>query len=180
MLRAVGEATEVIDTYLDDVHEDRVLDENGTVRWGSGEGRIDRVELLDRDGQSVRTVRTGDPLTIRLHYALDEPIDKPVFGLSINTLEGATVTGPNTRQAGAVPDRLEGTGFVDYRVDEFMLVAGTYDLTVSIFDYSCTHPYDYRQRVIRFDVERGTPAEEYGVMALGGVWEGSSVRGLES
>jgi ABC-2 type transport system ATP-binding protein len=179
VLRAVGESTEVIDRYLDDVHEDRVLDDNGTVRWGSGEGRIERVELLDRRGEAITSVRTGDPMTIRLHYALNEPLDKPVFGFAINTLEGATVTGPNTRQAGAVPDRLEGSGFVDYRVDRVMLIAGTYDLTVSIFDYSCSHPYDFRQRIVRFDVDRGNPAEEYGVMALGGVWEGS-VRAVDS
>ena len=54
-----------------------------------------------------------------------------------------------------------------------MLAPGTYDLSVSLYDYSCSHAFDFRHRTLRFDVERGDPAEEHGVMALGGTWEGA-------
>jgi ABC-2 type transport system ATP-binding protein len=175
-LRAVGPAGEVIDSYIADVHVDRIADGEHGSRWGSGEGRIEHVELLGADGREVGTLHTGDALTIRLHYALSEPIPQPVFGVGIATIEGFTVSGPNTRQAGAVPDELSGTGHVDLRIDRLMLAPGTYDLSVSLYDYSCAHAYDFRHRTRRFDVERGDPAEEHGVMALGGTWEGDVAR----
>ena len=172
-LIAVGPAGQVIDEYLEDVHVDRIADGEYGSRWGSGEGKIERVELLAADGTPATNIHTGDALTIRLHYALSEPIPKPVFGLAIQTIEGFTVTGPNTRQAGAVPDQLSGEGNVDLRVDRLMLAPGTYDLSASLYDYSCSHAFDYRHRTLRFDVERGDPVEEHGVMALGGSWEGA-------
>jgi ABC-2 type transport system ATP-binding protein len=171
-LRATGPAGEVIDKYVSDVHVDREADGEYGSRWGSGEGRIERVELLGAGDRPATAIHTGDELTIRLHYDLSEPIPKPVFGVAIQTLEGFTVTGPNTRQVGAVPDQLSGRGHVELRVPRLMLAPGTYDLSVSLYDYSCSHAFDFRHRTLRFDVERGDPAEEHGVMALGGRWEG--------
>ncbi len=172
-LLAVGPAGEVIDGYLADVHVDRVKDGEYGSRWGSGEGKVEKVELLGPDGAPAGEIHTGGPLTLRLHYDMSEPIPQPVFGVAIQTLEGFTVTGPNTRQAGAVPDQLSGTGHVDLRVDRLMLAPGTYDLSVSLYDYSCSHAFDFRYRTLRFDVQRGDPVEEHGVMALGGSWEGA-------
>ncbi len=172
-LIATGPAGEVIDGYLSEVHVDREKDGEYGSRWGSGEGKIEQVEILDRTGKAGTDLHTGDPMTIRLHYALSEPIPQPVFGIAIQTLEGFTITGPNTRQAGAVPDQLSGNGFVDLRVDRLMLAPGTYDLSVSLYDYTCSHAFDFRYRTMRFDIERGDPIEEHGVMTLGGTWEGA-------
>ena len=62
---------------------------------------------------------------------------------------------------------------VDLRVDRLMLAPGTYDLSVSLYDYTCSHAFDFRYRTMRFDIERGDPIEEHGVMTLGGTWEGA-------
>jgi hypothetical protein len=171
-LVAVGEAGQIVDEYMSDVHIDRVADGAHGVRWGSGEGRISDIELLDAQQKPVTTVRTGDTVTFRFHYDLDEPIERPVFGMAIYTIEGVHVTGPNTREAGFVPERLEGTGYVDLRVDRLLLVRGIYDVSVSLVDYALLHTYDFRHRAFRFDVERGHPQEQFGVVSLGGVWQG--------
>ncbi len=57
-----------------------------------------------------------------------------------------------------------------------MLIAGTYDVSVSLYDYSCSHTYDFRYLTFRFDVQRGDPTEEFGVLALGGVWDATEDR----
>jgi hypothetical protein len=90
--------------------------------------------------------------------------------MAVHTLNGTHVTGPNTRNADCVPEKLDGTGHVDLVFDRLLLVPGTYDLTVSLFDFHCLHPYDFRHKVLRFDVERGSLHEEYGVVSLGGQW----------
>ena len=123
----------------------------------------------------MTTVRTGDAVTFRLHYEFAQPIEKPVFGLAIYTIDGVHVTGPNTREANFVPDRLDGSGWVDLHVARLLLVRGIYDLSVSLVDHSVLHAYDFRHRAFRFDVERGTPEEQYGVVSLGGEWQGLTV-----
>jgi ABC-2 type transport system ATP-binding protein len=170
-VKSLGSARKIVDEYMGDVHVDRESDgEHGGARWGSGEGRITRVELIDDGGDVATRCRTGERVTLRFHYDLSEPIDKPVFGMAVHTLEGQHVTGPNTRDAETVPDRLEGTGHVDLVVDRLLLLPGTYDVTASLYDYSCLHPYDFRQKALRFDVEAGDPRESYGVVSLGGSW----------
>jgi ABC-2 type transport system ATP-binding protein len=171
----VGPAGQVVDAYLGDVHDDRIADGEHGVRWGSGEAAITGIELLDASGASVTTVRTGDAVTFRLHYKFAQPIDQPIFGLAIYTIDGVHVTGPNTREANYVPDRLDGSGWIDFHVARLLLVRGIYDLSVSLVDHSVLHAYDFRHRAFRFDVERGTPEEQYGVVSLGGEWQGLTV-----
>jgi Wzt C-terminal domain len=172
-LRRVGPPAEVIDEHLGDVFEDRVPDGEFGERWGSGQGEIELVELLDAGGQPTKRIRTGDPVVLRMHYVMHEALTQPVFGMAIQRMDGAEVTGPNTREAGLVPDRVEGRGVIDLRLDRLMLVPGTYDLTVSLANFTLTHTYDFRYRVLRFDVEAGDPYAEFGVVALDGTWSGT-------
>ena len=172
-LKAVGKPGNIVDEYVGEVHADRERheDDGHGQRWGSGEGVVERIELLGADGKATTSVRTGEPVTIRFHYDAHEVIERPVFGMAVHRLDVVHITGPNTRDAGCVPDRIEGKGTVDLRVDRLLLVPGTYDITASLYDYSCVHAYDFRHRSFRFDVEAGSPREEYGVVSLGGSWE---------
>ncbi|PYO39237.1 MAG: hypothetical protein DMD33_20035 [Gemmatimonadetes bacterium] len=172
VLQKIGDTGEVVDSYIDEVHVDRQADVGGKgSRWGSGEARIETVELLDPRGESTTRVHTGDRVTVRLHYAANQTIERPVFGLALHTVDGFHVTGPNTREADCVPDRIEGKGTVDFVVDHLMLLPGTYDITVALTDYGALHPFDYRHRALRFDVDPGTPHETFGgVVSLGGHW----------
>ena len=172
-LQAVGAAGSVVDDYVDETHADRKVSGAAgadDARWGSGEIRVERVELLDASGGDTRTLRTGDDVVVRLHYRAEQPVERPVFGLGITTLEGHDVTGPNARDTGDVPDALQGRGHVDFRVDGLALLPGTYELTAAVYDYTCQHPFDHRHRLVRFDVVPGTPREGVGVVSLGGTW----------
>ena len=178
-VQAMGTPGNVIDNYIDTAHadaHDRRGDGQGGVgplgrRWGSGEGRIHRMELLGPDGSAVTSVRTGDRVTFRFHYRAEEEIPKPVFGMAVHRIDGVHVTGPNTRDADCVPDSIQGEGHVDLTIDRLLLLPATYDVTASLFDYACSSPIDFCHRAFRFDVERGQPAESYGVVSLGGQWQ---------
>jgi ABC-type polysaccharide/polyol phosphate transport system ATPase subunit len=170
-LRRVGPAAEVVDEYLGDVFAERSEEGEYGVRWGSGEGRVETIELLDASGEPVKRVRTGDTVVFRFHYATSERVPQPVFGMAVHTIDGVHVTGPNTRESDTIPDAIEGTGFVDFRVERLLLVPGTYDVSGTLYNYSCTHAYDHRHRAFRFDVEHGEPRAELGVVSLGGIWD---------
>jgi Wzt C-terminal domain len=166
----------VIDEYLGDVFQDLVPDGAHGERWGSGEGQIERIEILDAEERPARHIKTGDALTFRLHYRMHEPLERPVFGIALQRIDGAEVTSPNTRDAGLIPDCVVGVGFVDVRLDRLPLVPGTYDLSASLVNYTLSHFYDARHRAVRFDVEPGKPYAEYGILALDADWRGAIFR----
>jgi ABC-type polysaccharide/polyol phosphate transport system ATPase subunit len=165
-----GRPDEVVDEYVEEGHEDRQQTEDGGTRWGSGEGRIDKVELLDAQGRPTSRVRTGERVTVRMHWSTEERIPQPVFGLALETLDGYYLWAHHSRDGQAVPDAIEGSGHVDLVVDGLMLQPGTFDVSASLNAYDCQHVFDYRRRTLRFDVETGTPRESGGPLALGGRW----------
>jgi hypothetical protein len=110
-------------------------------------------------------------VTFRLRYEATEPVPNPVFTLSVNTLEGLQVTGPTTREAGAVVDEVKGTGTVDLKVDRMLLLPGTYTVSASCTDETISHPYDHWHKALHFDVKTGTPHETFGgIVSFDGHW----------
>ena len=170
VLKEVGEAAHVVDTYTAIAHTDRVDDGTGGSRWGSGQARLDAIELIGPDGKPTHKVHTGDRCSIRLHYVTSEPVERPVFGLAVTSLAGVLLAGPNTRDVEMVPNKIDGSGVVEMMIDRLLLLPGTYDLSGSIYDYSCQHPYDHRQHALRFDVEAGDPFQLAGLVSLDGKW----------
>jgi ABC-type polysaccharide/polyol phosphate transport system ATPase subunit len=170
-VQKVGAAGAVVDEYLGSAHKDRVEEPGAGTRWGSGQARITTVEMLDACGARRTSFRTGDDITVRLHFDAPEPILNPVFGVAVFSLSGAHVTGPNTRDAGVDIPVLHGKGWVDLSFPRAPLLQGTYDLSASLYDSAILSPYDFRHLAVRFDVEPGHPRELHGgVVSLNGRW----------
>ena len=175
IVKDIGTPGRLIDEYIEVMHPERVdvqdeeTGEPAGTRWGSGEARIERVELLGRDGQPTRQVHMGDAVTFRFHYVADQPIPKPVFGFGLHRLDGVHVSGINSRET-CVPDEIAGRGYVDFRTTRLPVLAGTYDVTAALMDFPNLHVWDHRNKLFRFDIEPGLPREAEGVIALEGSW----------
>jgi ABC-type polysaccharide/polyol phosphate transport system ATPase subunit len=187
-LRTVGPAVSVVDDYLREVNSaerDRLdadeasaaesgsvqsEQEAGTGRRGSGEAVVTRVQLLDDRERPVTAVDHGAPLVVRTHYRAAEPLDSPVFGLAVLHESGLALAGPNTRLSGVATGRIDGEGFVDFRLPSVPLVPGTYLLTAAITDASTTHVYDHRDRLLTFHVQPGPGYQPTGYVTLAGQW----------
>ena len=170
-LQGVGSSAELIDGYVDEALEERPVEQQGGTRRGSGEALVERVELLDAAGRARTSFRTGDAVVLRLHYDAKVAIDAPVFGWSIETLDGTYLWAHHSRDGQMVPDRIEGRGYVDLVVDRLPLQPGVFDLSASLVAFDCVHEYDHRKRLVRFDVNFGTPRESGGQLILGGRWQ---------
>jgi ABC-type polysaccharide/polyol phosphate transport system ATPase subunit len=172
-LRETGPAGDVCAHYLGEVHEDRLAESHTTAsRWGSGEVRIDRLELLGPDGLPTREVHTGDPITVRCHFHAVQSIERPVFFVGLHTIDGTHITAPTSRDVGLIPDVIHGDGVVDMHVERLDLLPGSYDLSAAVSDETSMHVYDQRHRAVRFDVQPGTPREPFGgILTLRGRWE---------
>ncbi|MBE3071592.1 MAG: ABC transporter ATP-binding protein, partial [Acidobacteria bacterium] len=138
-------------------------------RWGSGQVRIDRVQTIGPDGPGP-TVRTGDPLSIRIEYSAVTPVARPVVGLAIRKHDGTLVTGPNTRMCGIVIDELRGSGVVDYHVPRVPLLPGSYRLAVSVYDEALLNAYDHWEGCADLTVLEGGTLERFGVVTFEGEW----------
>jgi ABC-type polysaccharide/polyol phosphate transport system ATPase subunit len=169
-LAKVGDATDLVDSYVDAVHTERGASTSDEHRWGSGEAVVNSVELIGPHGVATTKVHTGEPVTLRVHYQASERIERPVFGLALETLEGVYAWAHNSRDGGVIPDAIENAGHVDLTVDKLMLQPGTFDLSAAITDFTTNHTFDFRRHCMRFDVETGVPRESGGLVALGGRW----------
>jgi ABC-type polysaccharide/polyol phosphate transport system ATPase subunit len=168
----VGAPNTVVDDYVEASHLDRVVDDQGGTRWGSGEALVRRVELLGPAGRAATSFRTGDRVVFRLHYETAVRIDRPVFGWSVETADsGVYLWAHHSKDGRLEVASIEGSGYVDLVVDALPLQPGVFDLSASVVATDTVHVYDHRKRLLRFDVAFGEPRESGGLVVLGGAWQ---------
>lgn len=172
-VRQVGEAREIVRSYLSDVNEKEVegaqVGPEGSERrrLGSGEVRVTSVEYLDEAGKPVSVLLSNRGGTIRMHYEADQPVSDAVFGLAFVHESGVTVAGPNSRASVRDLQLQPGRGVIDYRLDPLPLMPGAYDVTTAVV--SRGHTYDYAEG--EFDLKvRGSGSDEPGLMQMYGTW----------
>ncbi|MGC9397899.1 MAG: ABC transporter ATP-binding protein [Anaerolineae bacterium] len=140
-------------------------------RWGNGKVRITDVRLLGGEGKERQRFRTGEPMTVEMHYVAEERIEQPVFGLAIHRSDGTHITGPNTRFAGQEIPYVEGRGKVVYAVRTLSLLEGVYMVSVAVTSSADDEMYDYHDRLYPFRVRSPGGAEQYGLITLDGEWQ---------
>ncbi len=166
-----GDPADLVEAYTEFMLGTRGLGADGSMRRGSGEIQITSVELFVGDGlQPVKRFRTGDSIRIRMTYRAEKPIPKPVVAFAIESLGGATVTAPCTRDVGLIPVELSGEGTIEVALDSVSFLPGTYDLHTSITDFNRSHIYDNLHLALRFDVMSGKPYESEGLVTIRPQW----------
>lgn len=140
-------------------------------RWGTREVEITHVELCSGGGQARTTFNTGEPMSIRLHYRCDKPVERPVFGFGISHQNGVHIYGPNTKFASLQIDRLEGSGVISYTMPELALLEGQYTVSVAAVNETDTVTYDYHDRAYNFRIAYSPLRAGYGMVQLHGEWQ---------
>jgi ABC-type polysaccharide/polyol phosphate transport system ATPase subunit len=121
-------------------------------RWGSGPVAITDVALLNRAGEPVHLVHSGDPLTIRVRVRTSQPVKDFVFGVAISGADGQLVYGTNTDLERLEPVSLSGDAEFRVEIDAIDLVEGTYKLDVAVHSTDGV-PYDYHRLLYTFRVK---------------------------
>jgi Wzt C-terminal domain len=133
--------------------------------------------VLNAGGEQSSRFYPGDKLVFRINFETDQPIEHPVFGLALETIEGLYAWAFHSRDGGFLADRIDGRGSVDLTVPSLPLQAGTYDLNASIVDHTTTHTFDFLRSCYRFDVLMRAPHESGGIVLMGGQWENLTMHG---
>jgi homopolymeric O-antigen transport system ATP-binding protein len=129
-IRGDGDTSKVMRDYMDQFAESRRAGADLAQiedRDGTGEVRITGIEFLDSRGKAKPIIRSGDCLTIRMHYHAKQRVGDPQFGVSLRTESGALVTRISTVITGFRPPCLPvGAGYCDVTCDALNLTAGRY------------------------------------------------------
>ncbi|MBM9467708.1 ABC transporter ATP-binding protein [Nakamurella sp. YIM 132084] len=174
----VGPAVDIVDNYIEAGHLARPV-ASGGMRHGSGEVIVERIELLDRDDEDTRQFRTGEPLTMRLHYRATERIERPVFAASLHSRDGQHLWSHHTWDAQYIPSAVSGSGSIDVAVPALPLQPGSFTVNTSVVDEELAHSYDQWVKAVQFDVvPGGTPRESGGVLVMQSTWRNLLPTGL--
>ena len=157
-MEAEGTPKDVINRYIGLVLERQAPAERGEdrvragFRHGDGASEILGVQVRNARGEDVRSIASGDAVTVRVRARFRKAISDPMVGILIRTRIGMDVYGTNTRlentelgnfEAG---DELE----VDFHLD-CSLTPQTYTLTVATQNSDGTS-HDWLDDAIAFDV----------------------------
>jgi ABC-type polysaccharide/polyol phosphate transport system ATPase subunit len=122
-----GPAREVVRDYLLAVQHGQLAgDDSGFVPGGVLD--ILKVSVLDADGNETDEVATDRPMTVRLHYRANEPVERPIFSVGLSDGGRACFTQATMLVDGRVPERIEGTGHVDCTFLELPLQPKAYSI----------------------------------------------------
>lgn len=116
------------------------LNEN---RFGSMALEIEDVRFLRPGGEPVTQLRTGDGLTVELHYNAHERIRAPHFTVTLETSDGDTVVEFSTANRSAEMPELEGRGKIALDIERLDLAPGEYCVEVGAYPADWGHTYDY-------------------------------------
>jgi len=165
-----GETREAIAEYRRLLAADANPDELGAGlrEWGSGEARIESVELLDRDGEARLQFAAGEPVTVRLVLAAEPGIPAPRVSLELRD-DGGLVLGSaahDTAELGWVADGARRE--LRLAFDRLPLADGRFHLRVALVDAAqgrLLHSLDDALRFFVFPV-----GDEAGAVLMDGHW----------
>ncbi|HBY08575.1 MAG TPA: hypothetical protein DEH22_12615, partial [Chloroflexi bacterium] len=125
------------------------------LRIGTGEIKIDRVELLGQDTSVQDDFGVRDPLKIRIHYTVNETVVNPVFNLTIEILNSYQVTGFRTDVDGHPLGTISQDGYIDINIPNLNLLPNMYTLDAVIFHQDGYTYYDRVNKIAHLKVKGG-------------------------
>ncbi|MFZ5476497.1 MAG: ABC transporter ATP-binding protein [Myxococcota bacterium] len=139
-----------------------------TLVAGTGEARIVQVRLLDAAGMERERFRTGEPLLVAVTFRTTEPIERPIFGVALFRGDGVYVYGPNTRFDRVLEGRYHGVYTFWIHYPRLPLLAGSYRVSVAIYDHGHLAPHVWHNQLYGFEVAQ--EVEDHGIVHIPHGW----------
>jgi ABC-type polysaccharide/polyol phosphate transport system ATPase subunit len=161
--------TDASETFAEDTGEaPRIAESDTLLVSGTGEARVIRVQLLDAAGVEHRRFRSGEPLVIAVTFRTTEPVEDPIFGVAIFRNDGVYVFGPNTGFDQVLRGRWHGIYTVYIHYPSLPLLAGTYRVSVAIYDSGHVRPMAWHNQLYEFEIEQ--EVDDHGLVQLAHRW----------
>ena len=131
----------------------------GLKEWGSGEARIEDVELLGPDGEPRTQFLAGEPLALRLRVVTDKPVPSLRLSFEVRDSSGLLVAGSGHS---AEP------GTMRFDVDRLPLADGRFHVRLGLGDERGEQVYHWLDDALTFVVYPDDDSS--GVVRLDGRW----------
>jgi len=156
-----GKSQTVIKDYMGSMRKSTaaVMDLGETQnRRGNGKIRFQGLEFLSPEGIPQKVIRAGDPVVMRFHYRVHEPVSFPSLGFRMHTETGALVTETSTSHHGIyIPSVALGTGYLDLEIDCLNLLAAKYAISLWATNQNGSLVYDNVENAVTLEVDAANP-----------------------
>lgn len=99
---------------------------------GSGELDVRKIEILDKVGHKIQTVKPFDAIRIKVFYTAHVRIDNPIIGLHILTSDMIRLSGFNTGHNYDEKIHFEGDGWFEVHIPSIRLLPGVFSIKLNI------------------------------------------------
>ena len=150
-LAADGTVDEVVERYIaaSQPPASGVIDTSGPAP-GTGEARLARVTLLDRNGQPIGDVLFGQPFTVAIDVDVRSPIADAIFEVDVSTPDGTYLTTSLSSDRGGPPVSLTPGRHRVYLDLDMTLLPGHYTLDLGIHHTGAPWTIDFVRRTLDF------------------------------
>ena len=169
-IKQVGVAADVISSYTGGSyaqHTDK--DDESRERWGTGDARINSIELIASDGLQTQLIESNAAVKVRCQITAHTRIDSPILRIKITKLNGDVIWATSTQRGTNTLRVLEGPATAILDIPKLGLLEGTYYLSASLSDPTGTTEFDHCQNWIRFNVHKTNLFDE-GVVSVDSTW----------
>ncbi len=135
---------------------------------GTGEVRVLRVQLLDAAGVEHTRFRSGESVVVAVSFRTTEPVENPIFGVALFRNDGTYVYGPNTGFDEVLQGHWHGVYTVYIHYPTLALLAGSYRVSVAIYDSGHISPMAWHNQLYEFEIEQ--EVDDHGLVRLPHRW----------
>ena len=169
-IRQSGPAAEVIAAYTGGSYQPQTeRDESSRNRWGTGDARINSIELLNHDGTVAQVIESNAGAQIRFQISAHARIESPILRVQITRLNGDVVWATSTQRGTNTMRVLDGPATATLNIESTKLLEGTYFVSAAITDSTGTTEFDHCENWLRFNVHKTNVFDE-GIVAINSTW----------
>jgi lipopolysaccharide transport system ATP-binding protein len=125
-----------------------------TRRSHASDGSIELIEvtLVNEAGQSTSRVVPGEPVTLKVHYAVHRAIEEPIFGVGIHTTDFIYLATEQSVGSLQIDQLSPGDYELEFRVRSVPLLPGVYSFRLGVAVGTSGAAAFYADRVLQFQV----------------------------
>ena len=169
-IKQSGLAAEVIAAYTGGSYAKQTeIDESQRNRWGTGDARINSIELLSQDGSPVEVIESSAALQMRFQISAHTRLESPILRVQITRLNGDVIWATSTQRGADTLRILDGAATATLNIDSIHLLEGSYYVSASITDSTGTTEFDHCENWVRLNVHKTNVFDE-GIVAINSHW----------
>jgi lipopolysaccharide transport system ATP-binding protein len=105
------------------------------------------VRLLGPAGFPLTELDSGAPLRVEIEYLAPEPVEAPIFGITISREDGFICYDTSTAATGVHLPAVHGLGQIIFHIERLDLIGEQYYVDVGVYEREWAYAYDYHWHV---------------------------------